>query len=597
MSDNTFQHESPAVEPAAEHGDGAAPAAEPVSAGSAEATAEGAPSAEAPAEGASAAEPVAEASPAAEPAPETSEPVLLLAPPAHDSAEVTPAAATDETAAGSEPAPRRTARKTRAAASAAAGGEEQPRRTARKARAAASTATGSEPAPRRTARKTRAAATPALSAEAPPVAGFELPVGGAEPIAGFELPVGGAEPIADFELPVDGAASAYHATSFWSERPATSAPPATADSLYEATAAETAAGPAEALFDIEVDVRSRPVDVNGEKADVQLQKLAAGLLQLVGDNLRRMTDEQIDRVNAILRSIDLKDYLDPDFWKGIGMVLRYQIDEQVSFVKRRLSGEYTTDPYGLDREVIEIVRPFLRFMYRTWWRIEVEGLERVPAEGRALLVANHSGVLPWDGAMIATAVAEDHPAQNDRIVRSLHLHWFSTLPFVAPALAAVGQVPGLPENAVRLLESDELVCVFPEGLKGVGKLYKDRYKLARFGRGGFVQAALRAQAPLIPVAVVGAEEIYPMLADAQPIARLLGMPYFPITPFFPWLGPLGVLPLPTRWSITFCEPLHTEEYDPAAADDPLIVLGLTEMVRERIQATIDAKLAERKSIF
>ena len=579
MSEDTLQHESPAAEPTPEHGDGAAPVAEPVPADSAAPGAEAAEPvpADSAAPGAEAAEPVpvdsaAPGAEAAEPAPEASEPVLLLAPPAHDS----PVAAPEETAVVGEPKPRRRARKASAAATAAVVGE---------------------PKPRRGARKAPPAATPALSAEVAPVEGIEVPVSGAAPVEGIEVPVDGAAPVEGIEWPVSGAAPAYHASSFWSERPEALTPPATADSLYEAAAAEAAAGPAEALFDIEVDVRNRPVDVNGERADVQLQKLATGLLQLVGDNLRRMTDEQIDRVNAILRSIDLKDYLDPDFWKGIGMVLRYQIDEQVSFVQRRLSGEYSTDPYGLDREVIEIVRPFLRFMYRTWWRVEVEGLERVPAEGRALLVANHSGVLPWDGAMIATAVAEDHPAKNDRIVRSLHLHWFSTLPFVAPALAAVGQVPGLPENAVRLLESDELVCVFPEGLKGVGKLYKDRYKLARFGRGGFVQAALRAQAPLIPVAVVGAEEIYPMLADAQPIARLLGMPYFPITPFFPWLGPLGVVPLPTRWSITFCEPLHTEEYDPAAADDPLIVLGLTEMVRERIQATIDAKLAERKSVF
>jgi 1-acyl-sn-glycerol-3-phosphate acyltransferase len=299
----------------------------------------------------------------------------------------------------------------------------------------------------------------------------------------------------------------------------------------------------------------------------------------------------------MLRGVDLKDYLDPDFWRGLGMVLRYQIDEQASFIRRRMSGEYTTDPYGMDREAIEIVRPLLRFMYRTWWRVSAEGLEHVPAEGRALLVSNHSGVLPWDGAMIATAVAEDHPAQADRIVRSLHLHWFSTLPVVAPALAAMGQVPGLPENAVRLLESDELVCVFPEGLKGVGKLYKDRYKLARFGRGGFVQAALRARAPLIPVAVVGAEEIYPMFANVEPVAKLLGFPYFPLTPFFPWFGLLGVIPLPTHWSITFCEPIATEQYGPEAADDPLTVLALSEQVRSTIQATLDRKLAARKSVF
>lgn len=406
-----------------------------------------------------------------------------------------------------------------------------------------------------------------------------------------------------FDVPVAGAASvsgaappAAPATSFWSERPIELATPPSAGSLYEASNAERAAGPADTLFEFEVEVRNNVAEsVTSEVSE--MQNMAAGLLRLVGENMRRMTDRQVERANEILRNIDLKDYLDPDFWKGIGMVLRYQIDEQVGFIKRRLNGEYSTDPFGMDPEVIAVVRPFLRFMYRTWWRVKTEGLENVPSNGRALLVANHSGVLPWDGAMIAAAVAEDHPAQNDRIVRSLHLHWFSTLPFVAPTLAAMGQVPGLPENAIRLLQNNELVCVFPEGLKGVGKLYKDRYRLARFGRGGFVQAALRARSPIVPVAVVGAEEIYPMLGNAQPIAKLLGMPYFPITPFFPWLGVFGVIPLPTRWSITFCEPLPTDTYDPSEADDPLTVLGLTELVRERIQATIDAKLAERKMVF
>lgn len=358
---------------------------------------------------------------------------------------------------------------------------------------------------------------------------------------------------------------------------------------------EQHASVAERLEEAEFEVRNRAPSDDPQTAELRLT--AAGLLQLVGENLRRMTQQQAERINTLLEGVDLRDYLDPDFWQGLGMVLRYQLDETRGLLARRLSGEYTVDPFGLDREAIELVRPFVRFMYRTWWRVSVDGLEHVPGEGRALLVSNHSGVLPWDGAMIAAAVAEDHPAQNDRITRSLYLNWFNSLPFIAPALAAMGQVPGIPENAVRLLENDELVCVFPEGLKGVGKLYKDRYKLARFGRGGFVQVALKARAPIVPVAVVGAEEIYPMLANAEPVARLLGIPYFPLTPFFPWLGPLGVVPLPTRWSISFCEPIPTDEYDPSAADDPLIVLGLTEIVRERIQATLDARLAARTSIF
>jgi len=351
----------------------------------------------------------------------------------------------------------------------------------------------------------------------------------------------------------------------------------------------------EQLFEVEIDIRQQSNQQPPPQAT--LAHFAAGVVRLIGENLQRMTQEQIERVNSMLQGVDLRDYLDPDFWKGIGMVLRYQIDEQVNFIQRRLRGEYSTDPFGMDREIIEIARPFLTFMYTTWWRVTATGLEHVPAQGRALLVANHSGVLPWDGAMIATAVANEHPAQNERIVRSLHLHWFTTLPVIAPTLAALGQVPGIPENAIRLLEQDELVCVFPEGLKGVGKLFKDRYKLARFGRGGFVQAALRTQAPIIPVAVVGAEEIYPMLANAEGIAKLFGFPYFPLTPFFPWLGLLGVIPLPTRWSITFCPPIATNEYEPAAADDPLTVLALSEQVREIIQETINQKLAERTSVF
>jgi 1-acyl-sn-glycerol-3-phosphate acyltransferase len=351
----------------------------------------------------------------------------------------------------------------------------------------------------------------------------------------------------------------------------------------------------EQFFEVEIDIRQQSDQQPPPQA--ALAHFAAGVARLIGENLQRMTQAQIERVNSMLQGVDLRDYLDPDFWKGIGMVLRYQIDEQVNFIQRRLRGEYSTDPFGMDREIIEIARPFLTFMYTTWWRVTATGLEHVPAQGRALLVANHSGVLPWDGAMIATAVVHEHPAQNERIVRSLHLHWFTTLPVIAPTLAALGQVPGIPENAIRLLEQDELVCVFPEGLKGVGKLFKDRYKLARFGRGGFVQAALRTQAPIIPVAVVGAEEIYPMLANAEGVAKLFGFPYFPLTPFFPWFGLLGVIPLPTRWSITFCPPIATDSYEPEAADDPITVLALTEQVREIIQETINQKLAERTSVF
>lgn len=357
---------------------------------------------------------------------------------------------------------------------------------------------------------------------------------------------------------------------------------------------DTATSPASSVYEVEVEIRNH-AQSNGLPGLTNIADFAANVLRLIGENLERMTPPQVRQVLDMLRDFNLRDYLDPDFWRGIGMVLEYQIKEQVAFVQRRLRGEFEVDPYGMDRELIELLRPFLVFMYRNWWRISSSGLDHVPDAGRGLLVANHSGVLPWDGAMIATAVAEEHPSA--RLVRNLYLNWFNTLPFVASTLASLGHVPGLPENAVHLLDDDELVCVFPEGAKGLGKLYKDRYHLARFGRGGFVQAALRTGAPLLPVAVIGAEEIYPMLANAEPLARLLRLPYFPITPFFPWLGPLGAIPLPTRWSITFCPPISTLEYGPDAADDPLIVFMLSEQVRCTIQETINAKLQERSSIF
>lgn len=269
--------------------------------------------------------------------------------------------------------------------------------------------------------------------------------------------------------------------------------------------------------------------------------------------------------------------------------------KKMDYIQQRLQGNYQTDPYGMDSELVEMARPLLLFMYKKWWRVKTNGIVHIPETGRALLVSNHSGVIPWDGAMIATAVHEEHP--QARIVRNLFMHWFSTLPFVGSTLTRAGSIPGTPENALHLLQQDELVCTFPEGAKGVGKLFRDRYKLARFGRGGFIQVALRTASPIIPVAVVGAEEIYPMMANAKPIAQWLKVPYFPITPIFPFLGPLGTIPLPSRWSITFCPPIPTDGYKPDDADDPLVVFTLAEQVRTTIQQTLDAQVAQRGSLF
>jgi len=254
-----------------------------------------------------------------------------------------------------------------------------------------------------------------------------------------------------------------------------------------------------------------------------------------------------------------------------------------------------TDEFGADQRFTEALEPLLEFLYAVWWRVETSGIERVPAEGPGLIVSNHSGVLPYDGLMIQLAIRHEHPAK--RVCRMLALDMFALLPVLAPILSKSGSVRANPENAERLLRKGELLGVFPEGVKGVGKRFRERYKLARFGRGGFVRIALRTGTPIIPCAVVGAEEIHPVLAKADWIGRPIGLPYFPLTPTFPWLGPLGVVPLPTKWSIDFGDAIDLGDYGPEAADDPILVNGISEEVRSTIQRMVDSRLRRRRSIW
>ena len=256
---------------------------------------------------------------------------------------------------------------------------------------------------------------------------------------------------------------------------------------------------------------------------------------------------------------------------------------------------HEVDEFGYDPKFTEAVLPFFEFLYAVWWRVEASGIENVPRTGPALIVANHSGVLPWDGIMINLAVRHEHPAR--RACRMLALDMFALLPFLAPLLAQSGAVRANPENAERLLRKGELVGVFPEGVKGVGKRFKDRYKLARFGRGGFIRIALRTGAPIIPCAVVGAEEIHPALAQMNWLGKPLGLPYVPITPTFPLLGPLGFVPLPSKWSIEMGEPIPMDAYGAEAAEDPMLVNRLSEQVRATIQRRIDERLSKRRSVW
>jgi 1-acyl-sn-glycerol-3-phosphate acyltransferase len=254
-----------------------------------------------------------------------------------------------------------------------------------------------------------------------------------------------------------------------------------------------------------------------------------------------------------------------------------------------------TDEFGADARFAETLEPFFEFLYAVWWRVEATGTEHLPASGPGLVVANHSGVLPYDGLMVQLAIRHEHPAR--RLCRMLALDMFALLPVLAPMLAKSGSVRASPENAERLLRQGELLGVFPEGVKGVGKRFRDRYKLARFGRGGFVRVALRTGTPIIPCAVVGAEEIHPVIGKADWVGKPLGLPYFPLTPTFPWLGPLGVVPLPTKWSIDFGEPIDLSEHGPEGAEDPILVNQVAESVRATLQRMIDGRLARRRSVF
>ncbi|MDQ3761659.1 MAG: acyltransferase family protein [Actinomycetota bacterium] len=273
-----------------------------------------------------------------------------------------------------------------------------------------------------------------------------------------------------------------------------------------------------------------------------------------------------------------------------------QLAELLAFTRRRLCGDYGVDEFGFDPDLTDhVLLPLLRPLYRTWFRVETIGIHHVPAQGGALLVANHSGTLPVDALMTAVAVRDQHPA--GRHLRMLGADLVFRTPLLGSLARKSGQTLACVPDAERLLTSGELVGVWPEGFKGLGKFYRDRYKLQRFGRGGFVSAALRTQTTIIPCSIVGAEEIYPMIGNIKPLARLFGTPYFPVTPFFPLLGPLGAVPLPSKWYIEFGEPVHTEGYEPASAEDPMLVFDLADQIRETIQQTLYRLLAQRRNPF
>lgn len=256
---------------------------------------------------------------------------------------------------------------------------------------------------------------------------------------------------------------------------------------------------------------------------------------------------------------------------------------------------FEVDEFGMDDAMLELVRPFFQFLYYNYFRVEVEGENNIKVNGPAVLVANHSGGLAYDGVMTHLAVYNTHPEQ--RYLRFLVDDFVYYLPFVGTFIQRTGGVRACHENAMRLLDHGHMIMVFPEGIKGVGKLFEQRYQLQRFGRGGYVKLAMRTGVPIIPTAIIGAEEIHPLIWKSEKIGKMFNMPYFPLTLTFPWLGPLGLIPLPTKWKIIFGKPIKFNRYGPKDAENNRLVAKVSRTIRSTVQKMIDDALDKRESVW
>jgi len=269
--------------------------------------------------------------------------------------------------------------------------------------------------------------------------------------------------------------------------------------------------------------------------------------------------------------------------------LRAELHERLAEIPTELNA-WGYDAFGFNRDTAEQLLLVTALLYRYWFRAEVDGIHHIP-KGRVLLISNHGGQIALDAAMIGTATLLD--ADPPRIIRGMGEYWLPTVPWINLAMVRTGSVVGTRRNCVRLLESDECVIAFPEGIRGMNKLIWERYQLKEFGH-GFMRLALETNTPIVPVAVVGAEEQAPAIANLMPLARLLGMPAFPITLTFPLLGPLGLVPLPTKYRIFFGEPLH---FEGDHNDEDEVIAEKVDVVKARIAGMLAGGLAKRRSIF
>lgn len=269
--------------------------------------------------------------------------------------------------------------------------------------------------------------------------------------------------------------------------------------------------------------------------------------------------------------------------------LQRELEERLRKAPTRLN-EFGFDPYGMNPETWRRMLLPLVLLYRYYFRVETTGIEQLP-QGRVLVVANHAGQLPFDAAMLGLALLLE--ADPPRIARAMGEYWIPNLPWVSIAAARVGALVGTPANCAHMLENGECVTVFPEGIRGMNKLYSQRYRLQRFGS-GFLRLALETRTPIVPVGIIGSEEQQPGLANLAGIGRLLGMPAFPITATFPWLGPLGLWPLPVKYRIYFGEPLR---FEGDAHDEDGVIEEKVDTVKAAIGELLAQGRRERRGVF
>lgn len=244
----------------------------------------------------------------------------------------------------------------------------------------------------------------------------------------------------------------------------------------------------------------------------------------------------------------------------------------------------TDDEFGMDPVMLEMLRPLFKFLYKDWWRVEIKGLKNIPAKGSALIVANHSGMLPYDAVMLNMAIHNEHPKKRN--VRFLVADFVDNFPILSLFVRRAGGVKASPENGAKLLKQGELVCVFPEGTNGIGKLYNEKYKLKDFGKGGIIKLAKDSGASVIPCAIIGAEEIHPILWKFDEFGKKLGLPFFPVTPTFPLFGLVGLIPLPSKWTIVFGKPITYKKSKKPLAE-------LSSELRDTVQKMVNEELIRK----